>query len=403
MEYVLLHRNDLVANIEFSETGIYEHVNGFYDRNLMPPGTRVDDALIDARFKVWLEQRILPSTRSNRTRLLNLANVIRPEQLIERSYLLSLSDHYWIKRRDKIDLKPFWEDVNPHNYINNGFVSNVLLFNDTNNLEKDFLSPDITTSGKFDKAWLYEDNIPYLYKCGMSDFDYLDIYNEQIVDYVANILDLPHVKYETVQFDDERVFSKSKCFIDIDHEFFPMSSISTEKGSIGKLGVLKFCKENGFKKQLDKILVLDFLLCVADRDFTNLGFIRNANTLEIESLAPIYDNGFCLWCDYKQQGIGILDEAKTFDSSHEHQIKLVDDLDFVDFDKLRTVSMYISSIYGNLDMDIAIQNKIVEEYKNRLRKLAELATKEEEEVLINNSSVQSVATISQTTSGGFGF
>ena len=83
------------------------------------------------------------------------------------------------------------------------------------------------------------------------------------------------------------------------------------------------------------MLVLDYLIVNEDRHQNNFGVIRNADTLEYLGAAPIYDSGTSLWFDKPTAMIRA--DAKTickpFKTSHEEQIGLVQDFDWLDFSR----------------------------------------------------------------------
>jgi len=409
MQYILFHKNKKIANVEFTESGIYERVNGYYNEELMPPGTRyVNDAVIHQRFATWLEDRFFAQNRTNRTRVLNLADCVKVEQLINKGYGLSLNDGYWFKKAVKSDLKPFWEDINFFDNPDNGFVSNILLFNKVEQDKVNFLSPDLTTPGNTDKAWFYENGKYILYKIGDKKYDYVDVFNDLISDELCKILNITPSNYSIVELKEGVFFTKSECFTSKDIEYFPFSTISTEKNTVGKNGILSFVKENNLKSELDKYIVHDYILSVTDRNFTNIGFLRDANTFEVLSLAPMHGSGHCLWYDYKEHGIGVLDEAKTFDSSHAHQVNLVDNFDFIDFEKLSLFPSQILYHYKNSLLPENVIRQIVEQVKINIENISKIANKENvvEEIVeekIERKTSNSGITLSQMTTGGFGF
>ena len=373
MQYILFHKNDKVANVEFTDNGTYKQLNGYYNQELMPPGTRVHDAIVHDKFEAWLKHRFLPQKRTNRTKILVLADCINIEQLINYCYGLSINDCYWFKPVYYKDLKPFWEDIN---FFRNGFcddTSNILIFDKKIN-NVNLVSPDLTTSGECDKFWKIENDNFYLYKIGRSEFNYIDSLNECLSSKLANILGLNNAGYNIDKLDDGRVYSKSKCFTDEDTEFFNFAALSVENKTIGKNGVLRFIKENNLQKDLDKLLIHDYILSVVNRDFSNIGFLRDSNTLEIKGLAPVFSGGCSLWYDYKESGIGKIDEARTFDSSHEHQIKLVKDFDGIDIYGLSTFIFELRRAYEHFDgIDNVTANKIVDEVSKRIENIQKMA------------------------------
>ena len=128
------------------------------------------------------------------------------------------------------------------------------------------------------------------------------------------------------------------------------------------------------QKDLDKLLIHDYILSVVNRDFSNIGFLRDSNTLEIKGLAPVFSGGCSLWYDYKESGIGKIDEARTFDSSHEHQIKLVKDFDGIDIYGLSTFIFELRRAYEHFDgIDNVTANKIVDEVSKRIENIQKMA------------------------------
>ena len=60
---------------------------------------------------------------------------------------------------------------------------------------------------------------------------------------------------------------------------------------------VNLCEEHGIKNirhSLDEMLVIDYIVANEDRHFNNFGVIRNAETLEWLSAAPIFDSGTSL-------------------------------------------------------------------------------------------------------------
>lgn len=84
--------------------------------------------------------------------------------------------------------------------------------------------------------------------------------------------------------------------------------------------------------------------------------IRNADTLEYLGAAPIYDSGTSLWFDKPTAMIRA--DAKTickpFKTSHEEQIGLVQDFDWLDFSALKGIEEELRELVrGSLFIDEA--------------------------------------------------
>jgi hypothetical protein len=102
----------------------------------------------------------------------------------------------------------------------------------------------------------------------------------------------------------------------------------------------------GLKDNLDKMLVLDYLIVNEDRHYHNFGAIRKTDTLEWIGLAPVFDCGTSLWYDKPNAMIRPLAKApsKPFHGSHDQQIMLVDSFDWLDFSSLKGIDQAFSDI-----------------------------------------------------------
>jgi hypothetical protein len=94
------------------------------------------------------------------------------------------------------------------------------------------------------------------------------------------------------------------------------------------------------------MITIDYIIGNTDRHLNNFGFIRNAETLQWISCAPIYDSGASLW--YKNNNIQILDnkeqECKPFFTNHDLQLRLVSDFNWVNFSKFKYFTSHVENI-----------------------------------------------------------
>ena len=89
------------------------------------------------------------------------------------------------------------------------------------------------------------------------------------------------------------------------------------------------------RKRIDMMLVLDFIIANTDRHYNNFGLIRNADTLQWLSVAPIYDSGTSMWCkEFPSAFNSGGEESKPFRNRHEKQIRLIRDFSWLDLDAL---------------------------------------------------------------------
>ncbi len=76
---------------------------------------------------------------------------------------------------------------------------------------------------------------------------------------------------------------------------------------IVKLAALKGADRKAASNYLDMMTLVDFLITNRDRHESNIGFLRNADTLEIICPAPVYDSGSSL----KMEGVRPEDVTDT--------------------------------------------------------------------------------------------
>lgn len=414
MEIVLMHKNELVAQLIFTDAGYFTEIEGFYDRNLMPPGTRVQDPVASQRFKAWIEDRVIPKDRENYIKILSDANINTQEQFCFSNYCMNLNDCYWMQSLEALENSPSWDDINFFTNAYSPYVGYLLTEPDFSHPAKNFISPDLATNGNSKKMW-YQDpetKESYFLKFGTQKNDYQEVYIEAAVCKIEEALGINHVHYDLIdkEFINGQKTKVAICknFCSENVEFVSAHCLSVEPNLVGKNGMLNFLNKLNLKSEMDKILVLDYITCNPSRDFTNLGFLRNANTFESLGLAPVFSNGNSLWVNWKEYGVGQKDIASTFDSTHEKQIQLVDDFSWIKFDKLEESLLYVKIILSDSNIPQQIQNQICLELKNRINKLKNIAQTRHKEMIIkkeneirekNSKKIE----LSESTSGGFGF
>ncbi|WP_252216061.1 hypothetical protein [Clostridium sp. VAP41] len=85
-----------------------------------------------------------------------------------------------------------------------------------------------------------------------------------------------------------------------------------------------------FKIDIDKMIVMDFLINNIDRHLRNFSVVNKDG--EIIKFAPLYDHGLCLYADIQdieleqddKETWEMIDECKPFCESHYEQLKLID-------------------------------------------------------------------------------
>ncbi|MDE6750706.1 MAG: hypothetical protein K2K21_16835 [Lachnospiraceae bacterium] len=236
----------------------------------------------------FLAQRVLPITRENAKKIYALFDFEQMQDDYSKAKIatvcraVSLQDNYWIKLENDPVL---WRDVDIHQNHLNEIVAQVALHGTALTLTGTSVTPELTTSGAYAKAWHREGEELYLYKKGSKGS-----FEARIEVMVSNLLKKTNVNFleYTAGKSEETFVSKCKC----------MTS-----GDIVMLSAMDFesyCNRNGlnFMEEVQKIdadafykmCIVDYLTANRDRHGRNWGFLYNCETMEILGCHPLYDH-----------------------------------------------------------------------------------------------------------------
>ena len=107
-------------------------------------------ALYAKRIDEWWKSRAIPSTRDGIRRVLESLGAASTGELLDRTYGLSLSDQYWVRREnDPVE----WKDIN---FFDNPFdeaLGEILLTSYSSSHDISLNAPDVSTGGDLPKRW----------------------------------------------------------------------------------------------------------------------------------------------------------------------------------------------------------------------------------------------------------
>ena len=363
MKCMLMHKNTEVAAIEINEesgkiTAITEVINaqhapvGTLSRKKQKEGN--DESIDLSLIKDWWRSRSIPASRAGLSETLMILNVQTPQTLLTKCFGLSLSDQYWIK---PINKNLTWSEVN---FFDNPFSDDVgnILFGLTtnNNNELNLCSPDNTSDGCLKKRWKIMDGKRCLVKAGENPF-HQQPFNEVIASAIMERLGIPHVSY-SLAWIDNMPYSVCENFVTPDTDLVSAWRVICSQPKANHeneyMQYVRLCKEFGIAEiehYLDMMLVLDYIIANEDRHFGNFGLIRNAETLEWISPAPIFDSGTSLGYNRLNNYIFKIENCKPFKKTHGEQLKLVTSYDWLDFSKLKGIDEQIKDILSDSRMD----------------------------------------------------
>jgi hypothetical protein len=177
-------------------------------------------------------------------------------------------------------------------------------------------------------------------------------FNEVLATAIMRRLEVPHVPY-ALAFEGDEPLSICEDFITPQTELISAWHLRAAAKKSGHLSeyqhYINCCEKLGISGAVDginKMLTVDFLIMNEDSHMNNFGAVRNAETLEWQGLAPIFDSGTSLWYNTIHVG-SVTRESKPFRNRHSEQIKLVTDFDWLDFDALRGIDEEFSEILKN--------------------------------------------------------
>ncbi|MDR0523454.1 MAG: HipA domain-containing protein [Candidatus Methanoplasma sp.] len=350
--YVLKHKDIDVASIELNSTGEIETASRIFDESRIPMGALAKDGLDEASLREWWRGRSIPSSREGLTEMLESLGLCFPQELLRKSLGLSLSDQYWACP-EGLDLQ--WADVN---FFDNDFSEDVgdMLFGKMGAGDPSLMSPDNTSDGALRKKWKIMGGRRILIKGGTAPYR-AEPANEVLASRICKRLGIPHVRYDAMEIGGEMCCA-CEDFIDGDTELVSAWHLKKRMGRDSSISeyeaFVSMAEGMGVKDArlgTDMMIVLDFIICNTDRHYNNFGVVRDANSLEPLSMAPIYDSGTSMWCRELTEDIDPASDrigSKPFRSRHSNQIRLVKDFSWLDLDALDGIEGEFAEILSRM-------------------------------------------------------
>jgi len=297
MLYTLMHRDVKVMDLEIDEFANITALGKIYHEAHLPIGTYNKIGVERKALNRWWSNRSIPASRQGIRDVLETLELTSAQELIHKCFGLSLSDQYWVS---PVDSPLDWRVVN---FFDNDFsedIGNVLFGRGKSSDSLSLFSPDNTANGNLKKKWKILNGKRVLVK-GSSAPYHQEAYNEVIASMIAQRLDIPHVQYSLIK-EHEEVCCYCEDFVTAETELVSAAFITQAFKKRNEVSEYDFyidcCEQLGVaevREQMEKLLVLDYLIVNEDRHLNNFGLIRNAVTLDWVGVAPIYDCGNSLW------------------------------------------------------------------------------------------------------------
>ena len=153
-----MRKNDIVAIVEFDETGhMVKVLKDSIDIDLAPIANKNKNNWLSE----WWDNRTVPITQGRIKEFLEKSDYTSPTEFLIKNIGLSLTDYYWIK---PIDSNLSWEKVS---LFSNVFKENILFKNKINTDIKEAVgsySPNSSLQGDIEKTWAIINNARCLVK-----------------------------------------------------------------------------------------------------------------------------------------------------------------------------------------------------------------------------------------------
>lgn len=212
------------------------------------------------RLSSWFKNRGIPDFRPDAADRLRAVGYPSAASLMASGFGASLSDQYWIRPAGSAST---WRDVNCFENDFSEELGELLLPHDASSvpslIEKirgnaDLLasSPDAALNGNLPKRWTIEGGQRMLVKSGRSSGRFQEPFNEKIASVLCSRL-LDEGDYVAYELD--------------------------------------------VREDVEKMLVIDYLMANFDRHWNNFGVLIDSESREWLRAAPVFDTGEALWCD----------------------------------------------------------------------------------------------------------
>ncbi len=349
MRCYLMNKNTKIALIEYNTTlDVIDNIYEVYDIKYAP--LSIENASKDKSKNLvkelnnWFKGRGIPSWRKDIESLLERLEVSTTDELLNKAFALSLSDQYWI-REESSNIE--WKDINffENDFKYKGYLSASLSMDSEE--RPDLHSPNNTTDGMLQKAWIIENGNRVLVK-GTYETSRQEPINEWLVSNICNRLGFKYCNYE-IDVIDGKIVSKCKDFVSPDEEIITARDIFNSRNKSNNVSdyehyiqILEKHNVPNARENVENMFIVDFLVMNIDRHLKNFGVIRNVNTLEWKRTTPIFDTGESMNCDKLTQEINFYDGTGKFflntNKKFSQYLDVIKDIKRIDINKLQGLS-----------------------------------------------------------------
>jgi hypothetical protein len=359
-EYILMHLDHPVLSFDVDKGLRIISINNIYDNKRIPISLFKNNTVEGYMLDDWFNTRSISEKRTNFKDILKYNNARYKKELYFKDNSVSVCDCYWIQTPDE---NKKWKDINFYNSFidfNENIYIGIKEAKDKIIQDKEKRrSPNIMSNGNVPKMWIQKNEELYLLK-GSQGYTLEEPVNESIVSDYMDTLGIKHVQY-SLDLLKNRPFSICKNMLSKGEDLIPAYYIASleenEEHQYTYNSYIENCKklglEGNIKQELDQMLLLDYIISNIDRHWFNFGLIRDAETLQIKNIAPIYDNGLSLFAseftdDIKDKHTEV--ESASFLKYLKDNVSLVTDYSLLGHKNIDTLPDILKETHKKLNM-----------------------------------------------------
>ena len=242
----------------------------------------------------FLARRQAPKHRAHIRELLERYGCDDLEGFLRVTHALSLNDTFWVKEADS---NLTWDSVSLYRNEFDQLVSEAAFDGVISETDLSSTSPEFGTDGYYAKCWVRDDDGIWLYKSG-SGLHVIEPTSEFLVSQLARRICPSYVDYDLTYYHDKLV---SKCALFTDEQTGLVKASAVFQGEQTVPRLLEFFEAHGCDDAFRRMCVLDALTLNPDRHYGNFGFLFDNDTMEIKTMAPVFDNNRALFPELDEE------------------------------------------------------------------------------------------------------
>ncbi|MGN0661538.1 MAG: HipA protein [Faecalibacterium sp.] len=237
----------------------------------------------------FLERRKAPKHRAHIAALLKEYGCEQLDGYLDVTHALSLNDTFWVK---PVGSSLLWDDVSLYRNPFNEVISEAAFDGMLSSSAFSSTSPEFSTDGQYAKCWVRQDGVIWLYKTG--GLFGLEPLSEYLAGQLAVRLCPDSARYD-MDFYRGQLISKCQLFTDETHGLAKAAALVLRERTISNL--LRYFESIGSGDSFRRMCILDALILNIDRHIGNFGVLYDNDTMQVQRMAPVFDNNRSLLFD----------------------------------------------------------------------------------------------------------